>query len=68
MYVGMPDTSHPGTRGMDEEIGGKFKWAWSNPFKPLWYTRLPIEFTYLDQSRSHNLPLHFHIRVREPYL
>ena len=41
MYVGMPDTSHPGTRGIDKEFGGKFKWVWLNPFKCLWYLRSP---------------------------
>ena len=41
MYVGMPDTSHPGTRGVDKEFGGEFKWVWLNPFKCLWYMRSP---------------------------
>ena len=41
MYVGMPETSHPGTRGIDKEFGGKFKWVWLNPFKCLWYMRSP---------------------------
>lgn len=41
MYFGMPETSHPGTRGVDKELGGKFKWVWLNPFKCLWYMRSP---------------------------
>lgn len=41
MYAGMPETSHPGTRGIDKEFGGKFKWVWLNPFKCLWYMRSP---------------------------
>ena len=41
MYAGMPETSHPGTRGIDKEFGGRFKWVWLNPFKCLWYMRSP---------------------------
>jgi len=41
MYIGMPETSHPGTRGVDKKFGGKFKWVWLNPFKCLWYMRSP---------------------------
>ena len=41
MYIGMPDTSHPGTRGVDKEFDGEFKWVWLNPFKCLWYMRSP---------------------------
>jgi len=41
MYVLMPDTSHPGTRGIDKKFGGEFKWVWLNPFKCLWYMRSP---------------------------
>ena len=41
MYVGMPETSHPGTRGVDKQFGGEFKWVWLNPFRCLWYMRSP---------------------------
>jgi len=41
MYVGMPETSHPGTRGVDKQFGGEFKWVWLNPFKCLWFMRSP---------------------------
>ena len=27
MYVGMPNTSHPGTRGIGKEFGGRFRWC-----------------------------------------
>jgi len=41
MYIGMPDTSHPGTRGVDKKFGGEFQWVWLNPFKCLRYMRSP---------------------------
>jgi hypothetical protein len=41
IYTGMPETSHPGTRGVDKKFGGEFKWVWLNPFKCLWFMRSP---------------------------
>jgi len=41
VYICMPETSHPGTRGVDKEFGGEFKWVWLNPFNCLWYMRSP---------------------------
>jgi len=41
MYVGMPETSHPGTRGVDKQFDGEFKWVWLNPFRCLWFMRSP---------------------------
>ncbi|KAJ7127020.1 major facilitator superfamily domain-containing protein [Mycena epipterygia] len=58
VYLGMlallPETSHPGTMGMDKvepdrELAGshehqprrKFKWVWLNPFSCLWLLRSP---------------------------
>ena len=49
VYVGMPDTSHPGTRGIDEDFGGKFKWVWLNPFKCLRYMRSPNLLALVNQ-------------------
>ena len=49
MYVGMPDTSHPGTRGIDKRFDGKFKWVWLNPFKCLWYMRSPNLLALVSQ-------------------
>ena len=49
MHVGMPDTSHPGTRGIDKEFGGTFKWVWLNPFKCLRYMRSPNLFAMVSQ-------------------
>ena len=52
MYIGMPDTSHPGTRGVDREFGGKFKWVWLNPFKCLWFMRSPNLFALVSQFHT----------------
>ncbi|KAJ6558447.1 MFS general substrate transporter [Mycena vulgaris] len=56
VYVGMltllPETSHPGTMGMDkveperavsdeQQRSRKFKWVWLNPFSCLWLLRSP---------------------------
>jgi len=49
MYLGMPDTSHPGTRGVDKEFGGEFKWVWLNPFNCLWYMRSPNLLALVSQ-------------------
>ena len=49
MYIGMPDTSHPGARGVDKELGGEFKWVWLNPFKCLWYMRSPNLLALVSQ-------------------
>lgn len=49
MYAGMPDTSHPGTRGVDKEFGGEFKWVWLNPFRCLWYMRSPNLLALVSQ-------------------
>lgn len=49
MYIGMPDTSHPGTRGVDKEFDGEFKWVWLNPFKCLWYMRSPNLLALVSQ-------------------
>jgi len=45
----MPDTSHPGARGVDKEFGGEFKWVWLNPFKCLWYMRSPNLLAVVSQ-------------------
>ena len=50
MHVGMPDTSHPGTRGIDKEFGGAFKWVWLNPFRCLRYMRSPNLLAMVSQS------------------
>ena len=52
MYLGMPETSHPGTRGIDKEFGGKFKWVWLNPFKCLWFMRSPNLLALVSQFRK----------------
>jgi len=52
MYIGMPDTSQPGTRGVDKEFGGQFKWVWLNPFKCLWYMRSPNLLALVSQLLS----------------
>ena len=45
--VYLPETSHPGTRGIDKlyEHGdlerGKFKWVWLNPFRSLSLLKSP---------------------------
>ena len=49
MRIGLPETSHPGTRGIDKEFGGKFRWVWLNPFKCLWYMRSPNLFALVSQ-------------------
>ena len=56
MYVGMPDTSHPGTRGIDKELGGKFKWVWLNPFKCLRYMRSPNLLAIVSRVFSRSWP------------
>lgn len=52
MYFGMPETSHPGTRGVDKMFGGKSKWVWLNPFKCLWFMRSPNLFALVSQNFS----------------
>ena len=52
MHVGMPDTSHPGTRGIDKEFDGKSKWVWLNPFKCLWFMRSPNLLAMVSQFRK----------------
>jgi hypothetical protein len=52
LYVGLPETSHPGTRGVDKEFGGKFKWVWLNPFKSLWFLRSPNLLALVRQLLS----------------
>ena len=52
MYFGMPETSHPGTRGIDKMFGGKSKWVWLNPFKCLWFMRSPNLFALVSQNFS----------------
>jgi hypothetical protein len=56
MYVGMPDTSHPGTRGVDQKFGGEFKWVWLNPFRCLWYMRSPNLLALVSQLFRANSP------------
>ena len=36
-YFTLPETSHPGARGVDKliEAEGRSKWVWLNPFKSL---------------------------------
>ncbi|KAJ6497761.1 MFS general substrate transporter [Mycena sanguinolenta] len=49
MLALLPETSHPGTLGMDKseecdsthESPRKFKWVWLNPFSCLWLLRSP---------------------------
>jgi hypothetical protein len=52
MHFGLPDTSHPGTRGIDKAFGGKFKWVWLNPFKCLWYMRSPNLLALVSRFRK----------------
>lgn len=52
LYVGMPETSHPGTRGVDKQFGGEFKWVWLNPFRCLWYMRSPNLFALVSSPRQ----------------
>lgn len=52
MYFGMPETSHPGTRGIDKMFDGKFKWVWLNPFRCLRFMRSPILFALVSQHLS----------------
>jgi len=37
----LPETSHPGTRGVEKVEEGKTKWVWLNPFKSLALLRSP---------------------------
>lgn len=58
MYFGMPDTSHPGTRGVDKEFDGEFKWVWLNPLRCLWYMRSPNLLALVSQLRHTSIPLY----------
>ena len=53
VYVGMPDTSHPGTRGVDKEFGGESRWVWLNPFKCLRYMRSPNLLALVSYTLLH---------------
>ena len=32
VFFFLPETSHPGTRGVDKAEGGRVRWVWLNPF------------------------------------
>lgn len=57
VYIGMPDTSHPGTRGVDKQFGGEFKWVWLNPFRCLRYMRSPNLLALVSQLCHADSPL-----------
>ena len=42
-YFTLPETSHPGARGVDKliEAEGRSKWVWLNPFKSLKLLKSP---------------------------
>ncbi|KAI0081509.1 MFS general substrate transporter [Panus rudis PR-1116 ss-1] len=42
-FLLLPETTHPGTRGVDKliESEGKAKWVWLNPFRSLWLFQSP---------------------------
>lgn len=41
MFRFLPETSHPGERGIDKRPESDFGWVWLNPLKFLWLLRSP---------------------------
>ncbi len=58
----LPETSHPGSRGVDKmvEKGGKSGWVWLNPFRAIALLRSPNVFlvvSYFWKIRHQSLTL-----------
>lgn len=41
VFFFLPETSHPGTRGVDKAEGGRLRWVWLNPFGSVALLRSP---------------------------